>query len=105
MLYLLAALLVGVLVLCFCCCCCCRPTLVKQSHTCPCFRPVRAAYTSFPKLYAMPKILEQWRRPYTAGPLTEDEFEQYWNHGYVVKQGCLQQHDLQPSLDAIDRYV
>jgi hypothetical protein len=53
----------------------------------------------------MPSILDTWRRPYSSGPLTEAEFEQYWSQGYVVKQGCLQQQDLQPSLDAIDRLV
>jgi hypothetical protein len=51
----------------------------------------------------MPGILDLWRRPYTAGPLTAEEFEQYWSHGYVVKRACLQQQDLQPSLEAIDR--
>jgi hypothetical protein len=51
----------------------------------------------------MPGILDQWRRPYTAGPLTAAEFEQYWSLGYVVKHACLQQQDLQPSLEAIDR--
>uniref|UniRef100_A0A383WF13 Fe2OG dioxygenase domain-containing protein n=1 Tax=Tetradesmus obliquus TaxID=3088 RepID=A0A383WF13_TETOB len=53
----------------------------------------------------MPSILDQWRRPYTAGPLTADEAEQYWSHGYVVKQGCLQMQDLQPSLEVIARRV
>jgi len=44
-----------------------------------------------------------WRRPYTPGPLTEAEFEHYWEQGYVIKQGLLTQDDIKPCLAAIER--
>lgn len=46
-----------------------------------------------------------WRRPYSPGPLTEAEFEQYWDQGYVIKRGLLTQDDIQPCLKAIERCV
>lgn len=45
-----------------------------------------------------------WRRPYSPGPLTEAEFEQYWDQGYVIKRGLLTQDDINPCLQAIDRW-
>lgn len=44
-----------------------------------------------------------WMRPYTPGPLTEAEFEHYWEQGYVIKQGLLTQDDINPCLEAIER--
>jgi hypothetical protein len=46
-----------------------------------------------------------WIRPYSPGPLTEAEFEQYWQQGYVVKQGLLTQQEVDPCLEAIERCV
>jgi hypothetical protein len=43
-----------------------------------------------------------WRRPYSAGPLTEEELEQFWTDGYVLKENILADEDLQPSIDAIN---
>lgn len=46
-----------------------------------------------------------WRRPYSPGPLTETEFEQYWEQGYVIKRGLLTQDDIDPCLRAIERWA
>lgn len=45
-----------------------------------------------------------WRRPYTPGPLTPEECEQYWQDGYVIKKGLLTGADLTQALQAIDRW-
>lgn len=53
---------------------------------------------------AGPSLIQQWRRPYSPGPLSEAEFEQYWEQGWVVKRGLLDtQTDLAPCLTAIER--
>lgn len=44
-----------------------------------------------------------WRRPYSPGPLTEAEFEAYWEDGFVIKRGLLSQEDIDPCLAAIER--
>lgn len=50
----------------------------------------------------MPLALD-WRRSYSPGPLTEQEFNQYWDDGFVIKRGLLsQQHDIEPCLKAIE---
>ncbi len=49
-------------------------------------------------------IVTGWRRPYSPGPLTEAEFEQYWQQGYVIKRGLLAQDDITPCLAAIERW-
>lgn len=46
-----------------------------------------------------------WRRPYSPGPLTEAEFEAYWQDGFVIKRGLLSQEDIDPCLAAIERCV
>lgn len=44
-----------------------------------------------------------WRRPYSPGPLTEQEFDQYWTDGFVIKHGVLSlEQDIQPCLKAIE---
>eukprot|EP00878_Enallax_costatus_P033667 GHUV01037211.1.p1 GENE.GHUV01037211.1~~GHUV01037211.1.p1 ORF type:complete len:250 (+),score=60.86 GHUV01037211.1:258-1007(+) len=54
---------------------------------------------------AMPLALD-WRRPYSPGPLTEHEFNQYWEDGFVIKRGLLsKQHDIEPCLRAIEDIV
>lgn len=45
-----------------------------------------------------------WRRPYTPGPLTPEECEQYWQDGYIIKKGLLKVADLRQALQAIDRW-
>lgn len=48
----------------------------------------------------------EWQRPYSPGPLTEQEFEQYWTDGFVIKKGVLhKEKDIQPCLEAVAEYV
>lgn len=49
-------------------------------------------------------VVSGWRRPYSPGPLTEAECEQYWEQGYVIKRGLLTQDDINPCLAAIERW-
>jgi hypothetical protein len=49
--------------------------------------------------------VEGWRRPYQAGPLTEDEMEQFWTDGYVLKEGILGDSVLDPCIESINALV
>ncbi len=42
-----------------------------------------------------------WQRPYTPGPFTEAEYEQFFKEGYVIKRGLLGAAELQPAIDSI----
>lgn len=46
--------------------------------------------------------LRDWPRPYSPGPLTEQEVKAFWEDGFVIKHGVLQPQDLQPVLGAIE---
>ena len=48
---------------------------------------------------------DRWRLPYTAGPLSEDEYSAYWQNGFLVKAGLLNEQLLRPVRDAIDAEV
>jgi hypothetical protein len=50
-------------------------------------------------------VVSGWCRPYSPGPLTEAEYEQYWQQGYIIKRGLLTQDDINPCLAAIERWV
>lgn len=50
-------------------------------------------------------VMDQWRRPYTAGVLTEEELEHYWNEGYLIKKDLLPKELLEPVKQAINRYL
>ena len=46
-----------------------------------------------------------WQRPYTAGPLTEDEYEQFFQDGFVVKHNVLSDEQLKSVIAGIERTV
>ncbi|KAK9903937.1 hypothetical protein WJX75_000915 [Coccomyxa subellipsoidea] len=49
--------------------------------------------------------MKSWRRPYTEGVLTEEELQQYWEEGFVVKEGLLPKEQLENVKNAIKRSV
>jgi hypothetical protein len=51
------------------------------------------------------KDIAAWRREYTPGPLTEEEFHQFFEDGFVLKRDLFQKDELQPVIDGIERVV
>jgi hypothetical protein len=49
------------------------------------------------------RVMKSWRRPYTEGVLTEEELQQYWEEGFVVKEGLLPKEQLENVKNAIKR--
>lgn len=49
--------------------------------------------------------LGRLRLPFTPGPLTAEEFAQYWEQGFLVKQGLTDSQLLRNARDAIDAEV
>jgi len=59
------------------------------------------------KLYSDQELAQrvaEWRRPWTPGPLSEEELEQFWEDGYVLQE-LFAAHELQPAIDAINTLV
>ena len=46
-----------------------------------------------------------WQRPYTSGPLTEDEYEQFFQDGFVIKHNILTEEQLQGAIAGIAKAV
>lgn len=53
----------------------------------------------------MPSLVDRWRRAYTPGLFTPEEFEQYWTLGYVLKNDVFAPEELEPARKAVNRYV
>lgn len=51
------------------------------------------------------KEIESWQRGYTPGPLTEEEFYQFFQDGFVIKNNLFQPEQLKPVVDSIGRVV
>lgn len=49
--------------------------------------------------------LGRLKLPFTPGPLTEEEFAQYWEQGFLIKQGLTDAQILRNARDAIDAEV
>lgn len=49
------------------------------------------------------RVMKSWRRPYTEGVLTEEELQQYWEEGFVIKEGLLPKEQLENVKNAINR--
>ena len=49
--------------------------------------------------------LSRLRLPYTRGPLSADELAQYWEQGFLVKQGVIDEKLLCAAKEAIDAEV
>jgi len=63
--------------------------------------------TSIDRSYYPPisKDIESWQRDYTPGPLTQDEFYQFFEDGFVIKHNLLKQDQLEATIHGIERAV
>ncbi|GAQ78590.1 hypothetical protein KFL_000150440 [Klebsormidium nitens] len=52
-----------------------------------------------------PCLIDRWRRPYTPGLFTPEEFEQYWTLGFVLKKDVFAPEELEPAREAVNRGV
>lgn len=57
--------------------------------------------TSVPPKGELAPNMAAWVRPYTPGPLSEEQLRQYWVEGYTIARGLLKPEDLQPAIDAV----
>lgn len=46
-----------------------------------------------------------WERPFTPGPLTENEYEQFFHDGFVVKNNILPEQQLKDVISGIEKAV
>jgi hypothetical protein len=51
------------------------------------------------------KEIASWQRDYTPGPLTQDEFNQFFEDGFVIKHGLLKRDQLESVIHGIERVV
>ena len=51
------------------------------------------------------KEIASWQREYTPGPLTEEEFYQFFEDGFLIKYNLFQPEQLKPVTDSIERVV
>jgi len=58
-----------------------------------------------PRLPPVSPLLSSWLQPYTAGPLSESELQQYQQWGYCIKRGVLTADELRPAMDAVEKQV
>ena len=49
--------------------------------------------------------IASWQRDYTPGPLTRDEFYQFFEDGFVIKHDLLKQDQLESVIRGIERLV
>jgi hypothetical protein len=63
--------------------------------------------TSIDRSYYPPisKDIESWQRDYTPGPLTQDEFYQFFEDGFVIKHNLLKLDQLETTIHGIERKV
>ena len=63
--------------------------------------------TSFDRSHYLPlsKDIASWQRDYTPGPLTKDEFYQFFEDGFVVKHALLKQDQLESVIHGIEQAV
>lgn len=46
-----------------------------------------------------------WKRDYTPGPLTQDEFNQFFEDGFVIKHDLLKRDQLQSAIQGLEQLV
>jgi hypothetical protein len=51
------------------------------------------------------KDIASWQRDYTPGPLTQDEFYQFFEDGFVIKHGLLKRDQLESVIHGLERVV
>ena len=51
------------------------------------------------------KEIASWQREYTPGPLTEDEFYQFFEDGFVIKHDLLKREQLETATQSIEGIV
>jgi hypothetical protein len=63
--------------------------------------------TSIDRSYYPPlsKEIASWQRDYTPGPLTQEEFDQFFEDGFVIKQNLLKQDQLETTIHGIEHVV
>jgi hypothetical protein len=63
--------------------------------------------TSVDRSYYTPlsKEISSWQRDYTPGPLTQDEFYQFFEDGFVIKHGLLKRDQLESVIHGLERVV
>ena len=49
--------------------------------------------------------LQSWLRPYSPGPLSEQELQQFQQWGYCIIHSVLSESDLRPAMQAVERQV
>ena len=54
---------------------------------------------------ALSKEIASWQREYTPGPLTEDEFYQFFEDGFVIKHDLLKREQLETATQSIEGIV
>ena len=67
----------------------------------------KSSAVSVSKLTGTPPAngLGRLKLPYTPGPLTAEEFAQYWEQGFLIKQGLIDSQLLRNARHAIDAEV
>lgn len=63
--------------------------------------------TSVDRSYYPPlsKEIESWQRDYTPGPLTEEEFRQFFEDGFVIKHNLIKHDQLESVIHSIEGVV
>jgi hypothetical protein len=51
------------------------------------------------------KEIASWQRDYTLGPLTQEEFYQFFEDGFVIKHNLLQRDQLESAIHGVERVV
>jgi hypothetical protein len=63
--------------------------------------------TSIDRSYYPPlaKEIASWQRDYTPGPLTQDEFYQFFEDGFVIKHNLLKKDQLESAIHGVEGVV
>jgi hypothetical protein len=51
------------------------------------------------------KEIASWQRDYTPGPLTQDEFYQFFEDGFVIKHNLLKKDQLESAIHGVEGVV
>lgn len=51
------------------------------------------------------KVIQNWRREYTDGPLTPLQIEQFWRDGFTIKHNVFSRDALQPTIKSLEFLV
>jgi hypothetical protein len=52
------------------------------------------------------RVMEGWKIPFSAaGPLTEEECQQFWSQGWVIKHGIVPQPEIDQAIASVEKLV